>query len=143
MISLNNNWTFNENWQDDFRYGVTGEPVRLPHTCRMLNYHYINEKDYQMICGYSTVIEMPDNLEHKKVFLQFDGAGHIATVYVDGVKRGVHKGGYTAFRVDITSLVRPAGKHVVSVCLDTTENPEIPPFGYVIDYLTYLFILRN
>ncbi|MBE6125372.1 MAG: glycoside hydrolase family 2 protein [Erysipelotrichaceae bacterium] len=143
MISLNNNWTFNENWQDDFRYGVTGEPVRLPHTCRMLNYHYINEKDYQMICGYSTVIEMPDNLEHKKVFLQFDGAGHIATVYVDGVKRGVHKGGYTAFRVDITSLVRPAGKHVVSVCLDTTENPEIPPFGYVIDYLTYGGLYRE
>ena len=52
MISLNNNWTFNEKWQDEFRYGVTGEAVRLPHTCKMLNYHYINEKDYQMICGY-------------------------------------------------------------------------------------------
>ena len=143
MISLNNNWTFNENWTDDFRYGVTGETVRLPHTCKLLNYHYINEKDYQMICGYSTVIDMPENLEHSKVFLQFDGAGHIATVYIDGVKRGIHKGGYTAFRIDITSLVKPGGRHVVSVCLDTTENPEIPPFGYVIDYLTYGGLYRE
>ena len=143
MISLNNNWTFNEKWTDDFKYGVKGESVRIPHTCRVLDYHYINDKDYQMICGYSTEITMPDNLENRKVFLQFDGAAHIATVYVDGQQCGSHKGGYTAFRIDITQYVKPGCTHTVAVRLDTTENGEIPPFGYVIDYLTYGGIYRE
>ena len=143
MISLNNNWIFCEQWKDEFRYGVTGQPVRLPHSSRMLGYHYINEKDYQMICGYSKEIEFNHDLGGKKVFLQFDGAAHIATVYVDGNKRGVHKGGYTAFRIEITEFVKNGGKHTVSVQLDTTENGEIPPFGYVIDYLTYGGLYRE
>ena len=143
MISLNNNWVFAENWNDDFKYGVTGETVRLPHTCKILNYHYVNDKDYQMICGYSTKIDLPDDLTGKKVFLQFDGAAHIATVYVDGQFCGSHKGGYTAFRIDITEVVCEGGVHTVAVKLDTTENGEIPPFGYVIDYLTYGGLYRE
>ncbi|MBR2544840.1 MAG: glycoside hydrolase family 2 protein, partial [Erysipelotrichaceae bacterium] len=143
MISLNNNWTFSESWNDDFKNGVTGEAVRLPHTCKILDYHYINDKDYQTICGYSTEITMPDHLENKKVFLQFDGAAHIATVYIDGQQCGTHKGGYTAFRIDITQYVKAGNKHTVAVKLDTTENGEIPPFGYVIDYLTYGGLYRE
>ena len=66
MISLNNNWIFCEQWKDEFRYGVTGQPVRLPHSSRMLGYHYINEKDYQMICGYSKEIEFNHDLGGRK-----------------------------------------------------------------------------
>lgn len=144
MITLNNGWSFCEEWSDAFMRGeVEGEPVRIPHTVKMLDYHYINEKDYQMICGYRRNIEMPQSLKGKRVFVQFDAAGHIATVYVDGKEAGHHLGGYTAFRVDITDFIKAGKTHTLAVKLDSTENGTVPPFGFVIDYLTYGGIYRD
>ena len=75
--------------------------------------------------------------------MQFDGAAHIATVYVNGRELTTHRTGYTAFRVEITDAVRLDGTDLLAVRLDSTENPSIPPFGYVIDYLTYGGLYRD
>ena len=64
-------------------------------------------------------------------------------MYVNGVYAFSHKGGYTAFRGDITDLVEYGEDNVVAVKLDSTERSEIPPFGNVIDYLTYGGIYRE
>jgi beta-galactosidase len=79
----------------------------------------------------------------KRLLLQFDGAAHIATVYVNGIETATHRSGYTAFRVEITDLVNYGGRNTVAVKLDTTENGSIPPFGFVIDYLTYGGLYRE
>ena len=85
---------------------------------------------------------IPEEAEGKRVFLQFDAAAHIATVYADGKELCTHKGGYTAFRVEITDHVKAGSECEIAVRLDSTENPSVPPFGYVIDYLTYGGIYR-
>ncbi|MBQ1878059.1 MAG: glycoside hydrolase family 2 protein, partial [Erysipelotrichaceae bacterium] len=120
-----------------------GEAVRLPHTVRELGYHYINEKDYQLICGYRTTIRCDEDLSGKRAFLNFGAAGHIATVYVDGNELMRHLGGYTSFRVDVTDCLKDNRDHIVAVRLDSTENGTIPPFGFVIDYLTYGGLYRE
>ncbi len=144
MIALNNNWEFTTEWNEDFlRWrGGSNEKVRIPHTVKELPLHYINEKDYQMISGYRRKISIPKKADGKRIFLQFDGAAHIATVYVNGIELMTHKGGYTAFRVEITNHVIAGEKCEVAVKLDSTENPTVPPFGFVIDYLTYGGIYR-
>ena len=143
MISLCNNWEFIDTWQDDFAEGnLTGEAVRLPHTVRELPLHYANHDHYQMLCGYRRSLTVTGEMKDKRLFLQFDGAGHIATVYVNGQEAGHHRTGYTAFRVEITDYVR-TGDNLIAVKLDTTENPEVPPFGFVIDYLTYGGLYRE
>ncbi|MBR4462592.1 MAG: glycoside hydrolase family 2 protein [Erysipelotrichaceae bacterium] len=144
MISLNDNWLFTENWNEAFLNGSEKdtETVRIPHTVKMLPLHYIDSNDYQMISGYRKKVMIPAEAEGKRIFLQFDGAAHIATVYVDGTELYTHKGGYTAFRVEITEYVKAGKECEVAVRLDSTENPSIPPFGYVIDYLTYGGIYR-
>ena len=53
-----------------------------------------------------------------------------------GKELGTHPTGYTAFRVEFTDAAVP-GENLVAVKLDSTENPAVPPFGFVIDYLTY------
>ncbi|MBQ1756848.1 MAG: glycoside hydrolase family 2 protein, partial [Erysipelotrichaceae bacterium] len=144
MIALNNNWEFTTEWTEDFLRWRDGsnEKVRIPHTVKELPLHYINEKDYQMISGYRRKISIPKKADGKRIFLQFDGAAHIATVYVNGIELATHKGGYTAFRVEITNHVIAGEKCEVAVKLDSTENPTVPPFGFVIDYLTYGGIYR-
>ena len=143
MISLCGNWEFTENWTEDFLRGAGSfDAVRLPHTVRELPLHYADHECYQMICGYRRTLEVTEEMAGKRLFLQFDGAAHIATVYVDGVEAAHHRCGYTAFRVEITDLVRP-GANMVAVKLDTTENGAVPPFGFVIDYLTYGGLYRE
>ena len=144
MISLCNGWEFTEEWTDAFGAGEgTGEAVRLPHNVREMPLHYSDHTAYQMVCGYRKKLELGENLRGKKLFLQFDAAGHIATVYLNGREVGHHRCGYTAFRMDISEAANLGGENLLCVKLDTTENPEVPPFGFVIDYLTYGGLYRE
>lgn len=143
MISLCNHWEFTQQWSDSFLLGEgVSEPVRLPHTVQELPLHYADHNSYQMVCGYRRKLEISKEMVGKRLFLQFDGAAHIATVYLNGKELAHHRCGYTAFRVEITGFAQP-GENMVAVKLDTTENPEIPPFGFVIDYLTYGGLYRE
>ena len=143
MISLCRNWEFTENWSEEFSAGFgTGERVELPHTVREMPLHYADSESYQMVCGYRRKLEITGEMAGKRLFLQFDGAAHIATVYVNGRELATHRCGYTAFRVEITDVVS-LGENLIAVKLDTTENPEVPPFGFVIDYLTYGGLYRE
>ncbi len=143
MISLCRAWEFTENWSEAFGRGEGRcEAVELPHTVKELPLHYADSQHYQMICGYRRVLEVTPEMAGKRLFLQFDAAGHIATVYVNGAELATHRCGYTAFRVEITDAVKP-GENLVAVKLDTTENAAVPPFGFVIDYLTYGGLYRE
>ena len=144
MQSLCNDWEFTPEWSDEFAAGQgAGSPVRLPHTVKELPQHYADHESYQMACGYRRKLEIGEELAGKRLFLQFDGAAHIATVYINGRAIAQHRSGYTAFRVDITDAVTFLGENLLAVKLDTTENPQVPPFGFVIDYLTYGGLYRE
>ncbi len=142
--SLCNGWEFTPNWSDAFLRGDgDAQPVRLPHTCRELPLHSIDPADYQMLCGYRRSLTLSPAWAGKRLFLRFDGAAHSAVVYVNGHQAAVHHCGYTAFRVEITGLVRFDSPNRIAVQLDTHEDPAIPPFGFVIDYLTYGGLYRE
>ena len=137
-------WEFTENWFDGFALGEgTGKNVRIPHNVTEMPLHYSDHEAYQMICGYRCRLRLEERLRSQRQFLQFDGAAHIATVFVNGAELTTHRCGYTAFRVEITEHVRYGEENIIAVKLDTRENPAIPPFGFVIDYLTYGGIYRE
>ncbi|MCM1148530.1 MAG: glycoside hydrolase family 2 protein [Butyricicoccus sp.] len=137
-------WEFTPQWSEEFLAGLGGaQSVRLPHTCKELPLHCIDTEDYQMLCGYRRALDIPAEWSGKRLFLQFDGAAHIATVYVNGVEAATHRCGYTAFRVELTGLAEPGKANLLCVKLDTSENSAIPPFGFVVDYLTYGGLYRE
>ena len=53
-------------------------------------------------------------------WLQFDGASMVADVWLNGRKLGQHKGAFTAFRFDVTDILRPTG----NVLVVKTDNSE-------------------
>ena len=144
MQSLCNGWEFTERWSEEFCAGI-GEAVsvRLPHTVREAPLHGASPADYEMLCGYRRTLFVPGALRGKRLFLQFDGAAHIATVYVNQKELTTHRCGYTAFRVEITDAVDYDAANRIAVRLDCTENASVPPFGFVIDYLTYGGLYRE
>ena len=63
------------------------------------------------------------------LFLRFDGAAHQAVVRVNGRVAGQHRGGYTGFAVEITDLVDREGENLLTVQLDTREDPAFHPLA--------------
>lgn len=119
------------------------QAVRLPHTCREVPLHYASPADYEMVCGYRKQFRVPPVQAAPRLFVRFDGAAHQAVVRINGKLAGQHRGGYTGFAVEITDLVDREGENLLTVQLDTREDPAIPPFGFVIDYLTYGGLYRE
>lgn len=144
MISLCSDWEFTREWSAGFSYGEGRYArVSLPHTAGEVPLHYAKPEDYTGICGYRRLVSVPLEYRGKRLFLQFDGAAHLAEVYLNGEKIAEHACGYTAFRVEITSFVRYGMENLLAVRLDTTENPAVPPFGFVLDYLAYGGLYRE
>ena len=146
-IYLNNDWKFVPEFTEEFLNQKLEEDslqsVRLPHTCKELPFHYFNEEDYQMVCGYQKVIYVPKQWQRKKVLLTIDGAAHYAQVYINGEKCGEHHSGYTAFTIDISEHLTYEADNVLTIQVDSRESLNIPPFGFVVDYLTYGGIYRD
>ena len=143
-IPWNDGWEFTETFDEAFLRGEGRfDSVRLPHTCRELPLHYADEHDYQMVCGYRRTFDVPEAWRSKRLFLTFEGAAHQATVYVNGAEAARHHCGYTAFTVELTGLVAYGGENWVAVRLDTRESLDQPPFGYVIDYMTFGGLYRE
>ena len=144
MLSLCDLWEFSPIWSEDFLNGKTeAQSVRLPHTVKEIPPHYADPSAYTEVCGYRCKLPIEKELEGKRLFLQFDGAAHIADVYVNGKHCCQHRCGYTMFRVEITELVKYGEENALAVKLDSTENPSIPPFGFVVDYLAFGGLYRE
>lgn len=139
-------WEFIRHWTEAFGKGLPvpkQQAVRLPHTCREVPLHYASPADYEMVCGYRKQFRVPPVQAAPRLFVRFDGAAHQAVVRINGKLAGQHRGGYTGFAVEITDLVDREGENLLTVQLDTREDPAIPPFGFVIDYLTYGGLYRE
>lgn len=117
------------------------EQVRLPHTNRELPLNNFDERESQLISCYRRRVKLTPK-PGKRVFLHVEGVMAAAKVYFNGKFLCEHLGGYTPFTFELTELLT-GGEDLIAVVADATERSDIPPFGYVIDYLTYGGIYRE
>ena len=146
-IPLNYNWYYKSDFaSEDTKCTpeTTGyEPVDLPHTNKVLPLNYFSEACYQFVSCYKKLLEIPGEWQGKSVFLEFEGVMLACDIYCNGVWAGRHEGGYTPFVIDLTKAVCFGEENVIVVRVDSRELDGIPPFGKVVDYLTYGGIYRE
>ncbi len=146
-IALNDGWRFTEQFSEGMLLPEFDESgmaqVRLPHTVKEVPFHYFDEHCYQFVSGYRKKFMAKEEWRGRRVLLTIDGAAHEAQVYVNGVKAGEHRCGYTAFTMDITKEIVFGAENLIAVRLDSRETLNIPPFGFVVDYLTYGGLTRE
>ena len=145
-IDWNDSWMFCPEYSDEMRHlpmtGNQGTEVRLPHTVAETPFHYFDESLYQTVSCYQRMIPYTPEWEGKSLRLTFLGAAHQAQVYLNGQLIGAHSCGYTAFTVDLTGKLTEED-NLLTVRLDSREALNIPPFGGVIDYMTYGGLYRE
>ncbi|MGB2641914.1 MAG: glycoside hydrolase family 2 TIM barrel-domain containing protein [Candidatus Acidiferrum sp.] len=147
LFPINRNWRFNKAFVEgahgrDFD-DTAFERVVIPHTNARLSWHSFDDKEYEFVSIYRRRFRLPAEARGNRVFVDFEGAMTASTVWINGVKLGEYKGGYTPFSFDLTPHLDFGGENVLAVDLDSTERADIPPFGYQIDYLTFGGIYRE
>jgi beta-galactosidase len=143
----------NRNW----RYSSTATPaaherdfddskfvrVTVPHTNIREPWHSFDEKSYEFVSIYRRRFRLPTAARGKRVFVDFEGVMTASTVWLNGERLGEYKGGFTPFSFELTSHVDFDRDNVLAVEVDSSERPDIPPFGYEVDYLTFGGIYRE
>lgn len=146
-IDINNGWLWAEEFNEEMvkpSYEEGGmESVRIPHTVKVTPLNYFDAHVYQMVSCYRKTIDVPAEWKEKKVFITFDAVAHEAEVYVNGVSVAKHSCGYTAFTAELSDYLKFGEKNVIAVKCDSRESLNVPPFGFVIDYMTYGGIYRE
>ncbi len=143
VTSFNADWIFCERF-DRANVGTLqpGERIVLPHSAVELPYNYFDERIYQRAFLYQKTFLWREEYSDQEISLVFDGAMADTEVFVNGVRVAHHRDGYTPFEARLTEHLRP-GNNLISVKVDGSENPSIPPFGGQIDFLTYAGIYRD
>ena len=145
--SFNDNWFFRPEWQEGSEniskdQAASFETVRLPHTVKQLPFNSFDQDLYQTVSTYLRFFTVPGSYHGKWVFVRFEGAGHQAEVWCNGRKLGCHRNGYTSFSFELTGCLKFDEENLLCVKLDSREA-DVPPFGGVIDYLTYGGLYRD
>jgi len=144
-IYLDRKWRFNEKFEE----AMIDEPMKesrlinIPHTVKETPLSYFDESIYQMESAYQKSIFAPVQWNGKVVILTFEAVGHSCDVYINGKHTKHHDCGYTAFSCDVSELLNYGEENLITVKVNSKENLDQPPFGYVIDYMTYGGIYRD
>jgi len=146
-------YTINEDWRfipigKAFGYrSLTddsgAELISIPHTWNTHDPFDGKYSYHRGISWYRKKLVLNEDLKGKRLFLYFEGANQVADVYINSVFAGQHKGGYTAFVVDITdyAIFGKDEPNLIAVQVDNSHDNYIPPLS--VGYALYGGIYRD
>lgn len=121
------------------------QEIDIPHTLVETPFSSFSEKVYQKKGIYRLTFDSSkpkDELETLKSVLRFEGVMVSCEITLNGVYLGKFNYGYLPFEVDITKHLKAKG-NTLEVIVDGTEDPNMPPWGGVVDYLSFAGIYRE
>ncbi|MGN1161042.1 MAG: glycoside hydrolase family 2 protein, partial [Candidatus Fimenecus sp.] len=129
ITNLNSDWYFlkagTRKDKTPRRANGKWEQVNLPHTWNNMDGQDGGFDFYRGACWYFKTIKV-DLESDEEAYLEFQGVSSIAAVFINGKKAGVHKGGFSTFRVNITPYLK-RGKAKIAVMADNRESKEVYP----------------
>lgn len=117
---INSGWQFSED-------NATWETVNLPHTWNQED-AFDDEPGYRRGLGYykKQVFISSEERNHRH-YLKFNAVNQEATVSINGKPIANHKGGYTAFSMEVTKELKFGDYNLIEVKVDNAHNVDIPP----------------
>jgi beta-galactosidase len=119
--------------------------VTIPHTWNALDGQDGGSNYYRGVGWYRrhlTAPAPPAGVEAtgRRAYLQFDGSNTVTDVYLNGTHIGQHRGGFAAFRFDVTAALVP-GDNLLAVKVDNRSVADVPPISA--DFTFYGGIYRD
>lgn len=102
------------------------EKVSIPHTW---NAHDGTSPAYYRGVGeYRYSLDVSPAMLKKRIFLRFEAVSQVAQVVVNGKNTGTHRGGFNAFCLEITNLLRK-GTNLIEVKVSNRKDENIAPLA--------------
>ncbi|WP_299064219.1 glycoside hydrolase family 2 TIM barrel-domain containing protein [uncultured Polaribacter sp.] len=128
--TVNDNWHFYKGELElPFSIDKTKvwEPVTIPHSWNTQDILDDTDGYYRGDGWYKKTMVVPQIYKNQQVFLLFEGANQVTTLYVNGKKIDKdHIGGYTTFARNITNALK-VGENQLFIKVNNAHNDEIVP----------------
>ncbi|WP_121808949.1 glycoside hydrolase family 2 protein [Mucilaginibacter kameinonensis] len=124
-------FNFNSDWKFHFAYDIRKQPekinVTLPHTWNAGDV-LKGKANYAREAGiYEKNFLVKESWKNKRLFLYFEGANSVAAVLINRHFITEHKGGYTAFCIEITDWVKPGETNNIEVQVSNAYRTDVLP----------------
>jgi beta-galactosidase len=129
---FNDGWLFKKAENLPATLSETWQPVTIPHTWNARDMQMKKNIFYAGEAYYKRTYTPDASLADKRVFLRFEGVASVAEVYVDGALAGNHKGGYSAFVVELTKLLKYGQANELLVKVDNASRPDVIPVNHTL-----------
>ena len=137
IINLNNDWRFLKDCSDACANG--GEAISLPHSWNAIDGQDGGNDYFRGSSLYTKTLIKSDLPQSDLYYLEFKGTNSSADLYINGQKLAHHDGGYSTWRVDITSAMTDETN--ISVIVDNSPNDCVYP--QMADFTFYGGIYRD
>lgn len=136
-------WKFARGFSPSFLDAMppSAKTVDIPHAPVQVPADYFDEHSYQDLFTYELHFDVPSFSDEEKSFLVFEGVMLKVHCYLNGHDLGERISGWVKASFDVTGLIKATGNRLLAV-VDSREDPEVPPFGGAVDYLTFAGIYR-
>lgn len=130
-MNLNGEWDF------AFDFGNSGidrklyektefsEKIMVPF-CPESRLSGVEHKDFIPAVWYHRTFSISPNQSQSKILLHFGAVDYECHVWINGKEAGLHKGGYSSFHFDITSLINEGENHLTVYAGDDTRSGRQP-----------------
>jgi len=126
IVNINSDWLFTkELLAVPTALPADWEKVNVPHCWNAVDGQDGGNDYHRGTCLYAKEIKKADLPESDLYFLEIQGANSSAKVYLNGKELCEHHGGYSTFRVDLTSELKEENLLVISV--DNSANETVYP----------------
>ena len=141
---LNFDWKFISGFNSSYLNIIpsNAENIDIPHTVKIMPLNYFDESEYQGLYTYFKVFDVTNFNKDKVFILRFNGYMVKAKIYLNSHYFGEFASLYNPVEIDVTSYLKERNNNLI-VILSTIEDPNLPPFGYIVDYLTFGGIYRG
>jgi len=127
ILNLNGEWEFeidNECSGLEKRYyertGFDGK-INVPF-CPESRLSGIGHTDFMNAVWYRRDVEIPEEWDGKRIILHIDAADYETHAFVNGKRVGMHRGGYTSFKFDISAYLTKGKNSICIYCRDDIRS---------------------
>ncbi len=113
---------FDQKWQN----------VTIPHTWNATDMQNDKNNYYAGESFYKKIYRPEASMKEKRVFLKFEGVATVAELYINGVFAGNHKGGYSAFTIEISKLLKFGEDNEILLKVDNSSRPDVVPVNHTL-----------
>ncbi|KAA6301614.1 MAG: Beta-galactosidase BoGH2A [Candidatus Ordinivivax streblomastigis] len=132
VLPFNEGWLFKKAENFPKELNDRWESVRIPHTWNAEDMQTKKNDFYAGEAFYKKSFTPDDHWTGKRVFLRFEGVASVAEVYLNGSLAGKHQGGYSAFAIEITSLLKFGQTNELSVKVSNEARPDVIPINHTL-----------